>query len=82
MSNKNSSSGGLALADVLLVVFIILKLTGVINWSWWWVLSPLWISVAIIALIFGGILIYSLCDERKYTKRYGKRKESSKKWKF
>ena len=41
MKKDNSTSGGIALADVLLIVFIVLKLTGVINWSWWWVLSPL-----------------------------------------
>lgn len=54
--SKNSGSGrsGLGLADVLLVVFIVLKLCGLISWSWLWVLSPLWISVilVIIVLIF------------------------------
>lgn len=29
--------------DVLLIVFVVLKLVGVINWSWWWVLAPFWI---------------------------------------
>ena len=38
------------LADWLTIVFIVLKLLGVINWSWWWVLSPQWISVIIIVL--------------------------------
>ena len=47
MSERN----GLTLADVLLVVFIILKLCGVINWSWWWVLSPVWISLIIVIII-------------------------------
>lgn len=37
-------------ADVLGIVFVVLKLTGVIAWSWLWVLSPWWISVAIILL--------------------------------
>lgn len=45
-------SGGVDLATVLLVVFIILKLCNVINWSWFWVLSPLWISIIITILIF------------------------------
>lgn len=40
----------MGLADMLLIVFIVLKLCGVITWSWWWVLSPLWISV-ILAII-------------------------------
>jgi hypothetical protein len=36
---------------VLLILFIVLKLTHTINWSWWWVLSPLWIPVAIVVAI-------------------------------
>ena len=43
---------GLTLADVLLVVFIILKLCGVVNWSWWWVLSPVWISLIIVIICY------------------------------
>ena len=54
--SRNSGSGrsGLGLADVLLIIFIVLKLCGLISWSWFWVLSPLWISVilVIIVLIF------------------------------
>ena len=38
---------GLTIDGVLLVAFIILKLCGVINWSWWWVLSPIWINLII-----------------------------------
>jgi hypothetical protein len=40
-------------AGALLLIFITLKLTGVVDWSWWWVMSPLWITVviAIVALV-------------------------------
>lgn len=37
--------------ELLLVVFIVLKLTGVITWSWWWILSPLWIPLAIALIV-------------------------------
>jgi hypothetical protein len=50
MSN-NSSSGGLGIGSVLTIVFVVLKLVGVINWSWWWVLSPLWISFALFLVV-------------------------------
>lgn len=40
-------SSGLSLGDLFLVAFVVLKLCGVIDWSWWWVLSPIWISVII-----------------------------------
>ena len=57
MSNSNSG-GGIGLGGVLLVVFIVLKLCEVIAWSWWWVLCPLWIPIAIwlILIVIGGIL--------------------------
>jgi hypothetical protein len=51
MSEKSTTSGGVGISTVLLIVFIVLKLVGVIDWSWWWVLSPLWISVGL-GLIF------------------------------
>ena len=39
------------------IVFIVLKLTGIINWSWWWVLSPLWITAAVAALFLLAALV-------------------------
>jgi len=47
MSEKTTVSGGTSISTILLVVFIVLKLLKVIDWSWWWVLSPLWISVGL-----------------------------------
>ena len=46
MANK-SSSGGVSILTVLFIVFLVLKLTGNIYWSWRWVTSPLWIPVAL-----------------------------------
>ena len=58
---SNSNGGGLGLCSILTIVFVVLKLTNVITWSWWWVLSPLWIDLiltivvlAIVYLISGG----------------------------
>jgi hypothetical protein len=57
MSDTTSSSSGIGFAGLLTVLFIGLKLTHYIDWSWWWVLSPLWIGVlvvlAILVLVFG-----------------------------
>jgi hypothetical protein len=48
-------SGGIGFTGLLTILFVALKLTGVIAWSWWWVLSPVWITlvalVVIIALV-------------------------------
>ncbi len=51
MNKDNNSSKGLGFAGVLTIVFIVLKLIGVISWSWVWVLSPLWISLVITLVI-------------------------------
>lgn len=51
-----SKSGGIGFVGVLTAVFVGLKLAKVIDWSWWWVLSPIWIGWAII-LGFGLLAI-------------------------
>lgn len=48
MSDNNTHTrSGIGFTGLLTIVFITLKLTDVIAWSWWWVLSPLWIGFAI-----------------------------------
>ena len=57
---SSSSSGGIGFCGLLTIVFIILKLIGKIDWSWWWVWSPILISgglfVAILLLLLGGMI--------------------------
>ena len=50
-NNNNSGRGGIGFVGLLQIAFIVLRLCGVIKWSWLWVLSPIWISVALLALI-------------------------------
>jgi len=56
--SDNSSSGGIGFGGLLTVAFIVLKLCDVIKWSWWWVLSPLWIGAALVLVI---LFIVFLC---------------------
>lgn len=74
--NENSSKGsaGMGLGGILLVVFIVLKLTNLIDWSWWWVLSPMWIGLlmivvvvflVVLGLVVGGSIKKMLKDNRK-----------------
>ena len=56
MDNK-AKQGGLGIVSVLTIIFIVLKLLGVIRWSWIWVLSPIWISAVIVVAVFSVILI-------------------------
>ncbi len=60
MSKKSNTGGGLSLTAVLFVVFLVLKLTGNIDWSWWWVTSPIWIPLALIVGIFTIVLFVVL----------------------
>ena len=53
----NNTSGGGGFVSMLTIVFIALKLIGVIAWSWWWVLSPLWISALLGLTVWIGLLI-------------------------
>jgi ABC-type siderophore export system fused ATPase/permease subunit len=59
MSDKNSKtqSGGIGFFGLLGIVFITLKLTGVIAWKWWVVLLPLWGPFSIAAVVVFTVLI-------------------------
>ena len=59
MSDKSAQAqGGLNLATALFLVFLTLKLTNQIDWSWWWVTSPLWIPVALLVLVAVLVMCY------------------------
>ena len=69
VKQKNiSSSSGIGFIGLLTITFIVLKFLKVITWSWWWVISPLWISISIL-IIFGIIYyIFALSTKRvKYS---------------
>lgn len=65
MSQQASSNGGIGFAGLLTIVFITLKLTGVIAWSWLWVLSPLWISFALLVVILAAMFGIALFVGRR-----------------
>lgn len=54
---KTSTNGGIGFLGALTILFIALKLTHVIDWSWWWVLAPLWIPVAVVLGIIATVAI-------------------------
>lgn len=62
MNNNNNSTayGGIGFTGLLTILFIALKVMGYIDWSWWWVLSPLWIPVIFFLLVFGIMLLMAL----------------------
>ena len=71
---------GIGFTGLLFITFLVLKLCGVINWSWWWITAPLWIPIALIliaVLVFLIVLLISYikvkCYERKLNKYNSKR---------
>lgn len=68
-TTQPAASGGIGFCGLLTITFIVLKLTGFIDWSWWWVLAPLWIPIGLVlgVLIVAGLvaLVLTLSVNRK-----------------
>jgi hypothetical protein len=66
MSHQTStpSTGGISFAGLLTIVFVTLKLCSVITWSWWWVLSPLWLPLALVLVVAFLYALVSLILDR------------------
>jgi len=60
--SQQVTSGGFGLGTVLFIVFLILKLTNTIDWSWWWVTSPLWIPAGFLIIVLLIILLIAMFD--------------------
>ena len=65
MKTNNVSSGGLGFTGALTIAFIVLKLLGKINWSWVWVLSPIWISIALYILVILIVTIVCVIQKKR-----------------
>lgn len=60
MSNQNTNTGGgIGFIGLLTILFIGLKLTGFISWSWLWVLSPVWIPSALVVSILACVGVFA-----------------------
>ncbi len=56
----DNSKSGIGLTSILFLIFLTLKLTNNIDWSWWWVTSPLWIPICIVLIVFLFAFIFFL----------------------
>ncbi len=72
-TSSSSSAGGIGFVGALTILFIALKLTHVIDWSWWWVLAPLWIGailgVVILLIVVVAIILLAWREQRKTQSR-------------
>jgi hypothetical protein len=61
---SSNNSGGIGIVGVLTIVFVVLKLVGVIAWSWWWVLSPLWIAFGLwLVIVIIAVIVYAILNK-------------------
>ena len=74
MSQSNSGSSGIGFLPLLTILFIGLKLTGFISWSWVWVLAPLWIPISlalgIVVVLFLGVFVMAFITSRSNNNSY------------
>ena len=63
--SSSSSSSGIGFAGLLTIVFVVLKLTHYIDWSWWWVVSPIWISLLAVLAFLGIVMIFAIAMESR-----------------
>ena len=69
MSELNSSNqSGIGVSGLLGVAFVVLKLTGFINWSWWWVTLPFWGGLALVLLILLLLELFTLLKTKQNEK--------------
>ena len=69
MSSTSSSAGGIGFGGMLAILFIGLKLTDHVTWSWLWVLSPLWIPAIVTIVVLGVAFLVSRRHEKKKRRR-------------
>lgn len=59
------TTSGSGILTILLIVFIVLKCTGLIDWSWWWVLAPLWIPAVLVFFYLIVVFTIAIIRENK-----------------
>lgn len=68
-NQKVTFNGGIGFWPILFIVFLVLKLTKVVTWSWWWIALPLYGPVLLIMVVLIGFLIYKVVQESRKKKR-------------
>lgn len=51
MKNSKTKKGVSGLCTIVFIIFLFLKLTGLVTWSWWWITSPLWLPIVALLIV-------------------------------
>ena len=62
MKNKSKETNFNSIIPILTIIFVIFKLTGIINWSWWWVFSPLLIPLTVVVIVWIICLVLAIIE--------------------
>jgi uncharacterized integral membrane protein len=65
MADNSAKSGGIGIGMVLFLIFLVLKLTDTIDWSWWWVTAPLWIPIGLVVIILAIVGLVAVIASKK-----------------
>ena len=65
MDNEKRSGGGIGFIGLLTIVFITLRLCGVISWSWVWVLSPMIFGTILVIMLYAVIFILEVIEHTR-----------------
>ena len=63
MSTNNGTGSGIGFLGILFIVFLVLKLCNVIDWSWWWITAPLWGFLVILGIV-GIVIVLSIIGHK------------------
>jgi len=80
MEKEAVVKSGTFLTGLLTIIYMVLKLTGVINWSWWWVLSPLWLPVVLVLFVLLVVFTVVFIVEYNKVRKTNQEREKFKRW--
>ena len=80
ITKVRGGSGEISTLSLLGIVFIVLKLVGIVNWSWWWILAPFWGQVVLCILeLIVLVLTMCLCSDKLDDKKASPTKKKTNK---
>lgn len=78
MAEQKVTSSGIGLGGAIFIVFLVLKLTGTIDWSWWWVTAPIWTPIVLAVIAFAIYVVYAVCMVKKRKSKFQQRMDKFK----
>lgn len=62
-NNKDLQMSGAMFFELMFLMFLGLKISGLIDWSWWWIFAPIWVPIAILLGILGILALFLIISK-------------------